>query len=89
MAFDPKDIQANREFFAAKLKAERQKNDVARRAKGEAVTPGFVLLDVRGRDAFAKAHVAGALCLPLDELDAIAPGLPRDRELVTYCWNHT
>jgi rhodanese-related sulfurtransferase len=26
--------------------------------------PGFVLLDVRGPDAYAKGHVAGAVCLP-------------------------
>ena len=89
MAFPAEDIRANREYFAAKLKAERQMNDVARWSEGKPGSAEFLLLDVRGRDAFAKAHIQGALCVPPDELDALAGKLPRDKELVTYCWNGT
>ena len=89
MASTEQDIRANRDYFAAKLRAERQQSDVAKWAEGKPGAPDFLLLDVRGRDAFAKAHVRGALCVPLDELDALAGKLGKDRELVTYCWSGT
>ena len=91
MAFSPDDVEANRAYFQAKLRAERQWIDVPRRLKGEPSASGatWVLADTRGRDAFAKAHMQGAICLPIDEIAALAPQLPRDREIVTYCWNDT
>jgi rhodanese-related sulfurtransferase len=89
MPFDAKDIAGNRAYFEAKLRAERQWIDVARRLKGEAPNANWVLLDTRGRDAFAKAHVQGAVCLAMDEIDALSQRLPKDREIVTYCWNDT
>jgi len=87
MPFDTEDIRANREYFRAKLRAERQKNDVmlkVKEGKGD-----FVLLDTRGNKAYEQGHIRGAWCLPADQIEALAPELPRDRELVTYCWNHT
>jgi rhodanese-related sulfurtransferase len=91
MAFTPDDIRSNRAYFLAKLKAERQWVDVMRRAKGEPkhAKDEWVLLDLRGRDAFAKAHIQGSLCVPLDELDALSSMLPKDREIVSYCWTDT
>ncbi len=85
MAFRPEDIQANREFFAAKLRAMKQKTDAIHRVKDG--LGDFLLLDVRPRGAFRKAHVQGAWCVPLDELAGLVSRLPRDRELVTYCWS--
>ncbi len=87
MAFSPDDIKANRDFFANKLRAEKQKADVLRWVKGEPAGSEFVLLDVRTRDAFAKAHIQGAVNAPLAELIDLVPQLPRDKELVAYCWN--
>jgi rhodanese-related sulfurtransferase len=81
------DIQANREYFAAKLRAERQMMDVARKVKGEAAGD-FILLDTRSREGFASGHIPGAWSVPFEELDTLAAELPKDRELVTYCWNH-
>jgi Rhodanese-like domain len=89
MAFSREDIRANREYFANKLRAEKQKNDVIKRVKGEPGAGEFLLLDVRPRDAFAKAHIRGAFSAPLEELGALTAQLPQDRELVTYCWNDT
>ena len=87
MAFTPEDIRANRDYFEAKLRAERQKADVARKVKEK--RGDFILLDTRGRGAFAEGHIEGAWCLPLEDVDALAAQLPRDRELVTYCWAQT
>jgi rhodanese-related sulfurtransferase len=89
MAFSQEDLRANREYFAAKLRAERQKADVVKKVKREPDAPDFVLVDTRPREAFAKGHIQGAVSVPLAELRQLAPKLPRDKELVTYCWNHT
>jgi rhodanese-related sulfurtransferase len=87
MAFEREKIESNRAWFAAKLGAEKQKNDVVKKVQeGQG---DFLLLDTRGRPAFRKAHIRGAFCLPLEELEALAADLPRDRELVTYCWTDT
>jgi rhodanese-related sulfurtransferase len=86
MAFTSDEIRANRDYFAHKLRAEKQRNDVL-----HAVEVGkfnFVLLDTRGREPFAGGHIPGALCAPLDELEQLLPTLPKDREVVTYCWGH-
>jgi rhodanese-related sulfurtransferase len=89
MAYSPEDIKANRDFFAAKLRAMKQKADVQHWAKEEPGGGDFVLLDVRTRDAFAKSHVKGAVSAPLAELSDLMAQLPREKELVTYCWSAT
>ena len=85
MAFRSEDIEANRKYFADKLSATKQKNDVIQQVKYG--VGDFLPLDTRQRAAFAKGHIEGAWCAPLDELAALAAKLPRDMELVTYCWN--
>jgi rhodanese-related sulfurtransferase len=86
MPFTPDDVRANRDYFAHKLHAEKQRNDVLKAVEGG--TFDFVLLDTRGREAFSAAHIPGALCAPIQELEQLIPLLPRDKEIVTYCWSH-
>jgi rhodanese-related sulfurtransferase len=88
MAFSPDDIQANKDYFAAKLRAEAQKQSVIDWVKKQPSAPDIVLVDTRSRDAFAKAHIEGAISVPLEEVKQAAAQLPRDKTLVTYCWNH-
>lgn len=86
MAFRSDEIHAIRDYFIHKLLAEKQRNDVL-----HAVESGkfnFVLLDTRGREPFASGHIPGALCAQMDELERLIPQLPKDREVVTYCWGH-
>jgi 3-mercaptopyruvate sulfurtransferase SseA len=86
MAFPVQEIRANRDYFVHKLQAEKQRNDVLK-----AVEEGkfdFVLLDTRGREPFASGHIPGAWCAPEEEIERLAPLLPADKELVTYCWGH-
>lgn len=48
--------------------------------------PGFVLLDVRGPDLFAKGHVPGAINLPHGKIIASRlAAWPTDTLFVTYC----
>ena len=86
MAFTVDEIRANRDYFAHKLRAEKQRNDVLHAVEGGKFD--FVLLDTRGREPFAGGHIPGAVCAPLDELDQLIRTLPKDREVVTYCWGH-
>jgi rhodanese-related sulfurtransferase len=86
MAFSAEEIRKNRDAFAHKLQTEKSRSDVLHAA--ESGSFDFVLLDTRGRDAFATAHIPGAWCASLDELERIVPKLPKDREIVTYCWGH-
>ncbi len=89
MPFRPEDVQANRDFFRNKLRAEKQKADVVKKAQGDKDAGDFLLIDARPRDAFAKLHITSAVNAPLNELEALMPQLPKEKELVVYCWNHT
>jgi rhodanese-related sulfurtransferase len=86
MVFTADEIRANRAYFVHKLHAEKQRNDVLKAV--ESGTFDFVLLDTRGREAFANGHIPGALCVPIEQLSDAIAGLPRDKEVVTYCWGH-
>jgi hydroxyacylglutathione hydrolase len=44
-----------------------------------------LVLDVRGEDEFADAHIAGSLHIPYGELARRLDELPRDRTLATIC----
>jgi rhodanese-related sulfurtransferase len=86
MTFALEEIRANRDYFAHKLHAEKQRNDVLKAVEGGKFD--FVLLDTRGRGPFASGHIPGAWCAPEDEIENVAKSLPTDREIVTYCWGH-
>jgi rhodanese-related sulfurtransferase len=86
MVFTAAEIRANRDYFAHKLRAEKQRNDVLHAVEGGPFD--FVLLDTRGREPFASGHIPGALCVPMEELEQLTPLLPKDNEIVTYCWSH-
>jgi rhodanese-related sulfurtransferase len=51
-----------------------------RLARGE-----VVVLDVRPEQEFRAGHIAGASSAPLRTLEALAPKLPRRREIIAYC----
>lgn len=50
---------------------------------------GGLLVDARGPELFAMGHIAGAVSLPLVEIDAVLPGflreVDRDRTIIAYC----
>jgi rhodanese-related sulfurtransferase/DNA-binding transcriptional ArsR family regulator len=52
----------------------------------ERVRAGEVtLLDVRPAEEYRAAHIAGAVSVPLKELESHLASLPKDREVVAYC----
>jgi rhodanese-related sulfurtransferase/DNA-binding transcriptional ArsR family regulator len=59
---------------------------VDRRRLLERVRTGEVtLLDVRPAEEYRAAHIEGAVCVPLKQLQGRLSGLPREREIVAYC----
>jgi rhodanese-related sulfurtransferase len=70
--------------FAHKLAVETDCSDVHETMKAGA--PDFVLLDVRGRSAYATAHVPGATSLPhRDITPERMMAWPHDTLFVVYC----
>ena len=43
------------------------------------------LIDVRDVDSFLRAHIPGALQIPLARIDGETPYLPKGKVIVTYC----
>lgn len=86
MTFTADDVRANYEYFVHKLRSEKQRNDVLKAVEGDQFE--FVLLDTRGREAFTNGHIPGSWCFPDSELEQTAASLPKNKELVTYCWGH-
>lgn len=53
-------------------------------------SPGeVVLVDVRDEESFRKEHILGAANIPAAQLVKRLADLPRDRTIVTYCWDMT
>lgn len=74
--------------FARRLSLETDCADVheAMTRAGSGMPPDFVLLDVRGPDAYARAHVPGALTLPHREMTAERMAAwPEETLFVVYC----
>lgn len=44
-----------------------------------------VLLDVRPEPEYRAGHIAGARSAPISQLEKLADGLPRRREIIAYC----
>lgn len=69
-------------YFRARDELEPvSREELLRRLHDGSVT----VLDVRPEDEFALGHVAGALNMPLAELERHLVDLPTDREIIAYC----
>jgi rhodanese-related sulfurtransferase len=74
--------QITRQFFKEQeaLEAVDRKALLARVRKGLAT-----VLDVRPAEEYQAGHIAGAISIPLAELQDHLAELPRDQEIVAYC----
>ena len=72
-------------YFAAKLALETDASDVyAAQKAGE----DFVLVDVRGDEAWAQGRIAGAIHMPHQQIAQRAPlELDPTVPVVVYCWS--
>ena len=72
-------------YFATRLAFETDPSDVyAAQRRGEK----FVLVDVRGDDAWAQGRITGAVHLPYRQIEERAPAeIDRSLPVVVYCWS--
>ncbi|WP_203579253.1 rhodanese-like domain-containing protein [Microbacterium hibisci] len=72
-------------YFSAKLSLETDASDVyAAQKAGEQ----FVLVDVRGDEAWAQGRIRGALHMPYREIAERAPReIDPSTPVVVYCWS--
>ncbi len=78
-------MTSTQEYFAARLAAETDPSDVyAAQKAGDR----FVLVDVRGDDAWRQGRVSGAVHIPYREIAERAPReIPADMPVIVYCWS--
>ena len=74
-------------YFQAKLAAELGPHNVKRLLDQQA--SDVVLLDVRSRSGYDEGHLPGAINIPFEELPARMKELPKNKEIITYCWDVT
>ncbi|MEJ7582845.1 MAG: rhodanese-like domain-containing protein [Acidimicrobiales bacterium] len=80
------DPVAAAEHFARRLAHETDPSDVQHDlAEG---LGGFVVVDTRSPEAYARAHIPGAVNLPHRDMTSatVAEVLPDGAVAVTYCW---
>ena len=80
----PADVETAANHFRRLLSLETDCWDV--HVALESGHPGFVLLDVRGRDSFEQGHIAGAVHLPWAKITprSLEP-YPGETLFVVYC----
>jgi rhodanese-related sulfurtransferase len=84
-AADPAEAERH---FLGRLAFETDPSDVAAQLRD--APEAIVLVDTRSAEAYAAAHIAGAVSLPHATIDADAlAALPSDALVVTYCWSVT
>lgn len=72
--------RASARFLGAPAEAVSRSELVARVRSGDAV-----VVDLRPAEEFEAGHIAGALSIPLPELEARLAELPEEVEVVAYC----
>ncbi len=74
--------QVTNQYLASRESMEPvEADELLRRAQSGEVT----VLDVRPEDEFRAGHLAGALSIPVGQLEKRLKELPRGREVVAYC----
>ena len=80
----PADPEVARNHFVSKLAFETDPSDVYHDLTNKVA--GFIVLDARTPETFAKGHVPGAINIPHRTIDgSTTASLPRDKVIVTYC----
>lgn len=51
----------------------------------EAVLRNGIIVDVRDRDSFKKAHIPMAICIPFEDIESGYFRLPKGRDIICYC----
>jgi len=63
----------------------RQVSDEELSAARAAVSKGAMIIDVRSKKEYNRGSIEGSVNIPIDVLDKVYRGIPKDKELVVYC----
>lgn len=63
----------------------RQVSEEELNAAHEAVSKGAMIIDVRSKKEYSQGAIEGAVNIPIDVLDKVYRGIPKEKELVVYC----
>ena len=74
-------------YYATKIEAEWGPYDLKKALDSNPAK--VVVLDTRTPDAFVEEHIPGAINIPEAELDKRLKELPKNKEIVPYCWTIT
>jgi len=84
-AANPLSAEARAAYFRTKLEAEWGPFDLQHAL--EKKDNRIIVIDTRDAESFAKEHIPGAVNIPTDELSSRLHELPKEKELVPYCWS--
>jgi len=73
------------EFYRRKMDAEWGPYDLQHALDDN--KDRVVILDTRDAESFAKEHIPGAVNIPTDELPNRINELPKNKDVVPYCWS--
>jgi len=76
---------ARASFFRTKLEAEWGPHDLRHALEQRA--DELIVLDTRDSESFAAEHIRGAINIPTDQLASRLNELPKNKEVVPYCWS--
>ncbi len=80
---EPAEAASAAQHFHSKLAFETDPSDVYTDMRnGET---GFIVIDARRPESYARGHIPGSINLPYRTIDAETANLPKDKVLVTYC----
>jgi rhodanese-related sulfurtransferase len=77
--------EARANFYRTKMEAEWGPYDLQHAL--EAKDGRVIVIDTRDAESFAQEHIPGAVNIPTDELSSRLSELPKDKEVVPYCWS--
>jgi rhodanese-related sulfurtransferase len=72
-------------YYRAKMDAEWGPFDL--KSALDKKDNSVIVLDTRGAEAFAEAHLPGAINIPTDELPQRLGELDKNKDIVPYCWS--
>lgn len=86
MTFTQSDVELSRKHFEERLKVTLGPVELQHLMEDPQYRGRVVLVDVRNRDGYQKEHIPGAVNIPEEELESRLNEIPRDKEVIVYCW---
>lgn len=83
------DVELSRKHFEEKLKITLGPVEMKHLLDDPRERNNFVLVDVRNRDGYREEHIPGAISIPEETLQNRLNELPKDKDIIVYCWTLT